>query len=69
MNKDVSSAKSFTLHFKSAVRSLIYTRKSSGPSIEPWGCQNISPIGALSIQDSSLFSILKEALEDREKLS
>ena len=26
-----------TLHFKSAVRSLIYTRKNNGPNIDPWG--------------------------------
>ena len=36
VNKDVSSAKSLTLHFKSAVRSFIYNRKNNGPKIEPW---------------------------------
>ncbi len=44
VNKDVSSAKSLTLHFKSAVRSFIYTRKNKGPKIEPWGTPaEISP--------------------------
>ena len=44
VNNDVSSAKSLTLHFKSAVRSLIYTRKNNGPNIDPWGTPaKISP--------------------------
>ena len=44
MNNDVSSAKSLALHFKSFVRSFIYTRKDKGPRIEPLGTPaEISP--------------------------
>ena len=36
--------KSLTLHFKSAMRSFIYTRKNNGPKKEPWGTPaKISP--------------------------
>ena len=34
VKSDVSSAKSFTLHIRLSVRSLIYTRKKRGPNIE-----------------------------------
>lgn len=30
-------AKSLTLHLRLSVKSLMYTRKKSGPKIEPWG--------------------------------
>ena len=36
-NSDVSSAKSLTKDSKPSGRLLIYTRKSNGPKIEPYG--------------------------------
>ena len=35
VNRDISTAKNFMLHFKSAMRSFIYTRKNGVPKIEP----------------------------------
>ena len=37
VNNDVSSAKSFTLHFKFSVESITHRRKNKGPKIDPWG--------------------------------
>ena len=37
VKRDVSSAKSFTLDFKSFGKSLMQIRKRSGPRISPWG--------------------------------
>ena len=35
VKSEVSSAKSLTLHLRLSVKSLMYTRKKSGPKIEP----------------------------------
>ena len=37
VNREESSAKSFALDFNSFGKSLIWTRKRSGPRMEPWG--------------------------------
>ena len=46
VKNDVSSAKSFTLHTRLSVRSLIYTKKKRGPNIEPWGTPSETLLGA-----------------------
>ena len=68
VNNDVSSAKSLTLHFKSSVRSFLYTRKNEGPRIEPWGTPaEISPQEELPIQNSSLSPVVEKTFDERER--